>query len=353
MPSRTFDPIGMVEAIYDLHCTQEAWLQSLAEHGRALTRAETMIAYHIDIDDSGWRLSPAAQVGESFGDVAAAVGRLGAMLEGARAGTASPEEAAFAAHYVSASSRHMAQPVGEMLMSELSTATAEDRLHYTLGTNVTDVFLLRNIHIDGNGITMVSGGLTDAGRISRAERATWLRISAHIKAGLRLRRRLATQLAAGIVPPEDGAVLDPGGRVVHADGEAADADARSTLGRLTGDLDRARSKRGGRDVDALEVWQGLVDGRWSLVEQIDSDGRRFILAHKNPEGVTDPRGLTALESRVVRLAAAGFSDKLVAYHLGVAEGTVSPLLARAIRKLGVTGRAELARLFGAHPEHEA
>ena len=153
-------------------------------------------------------------------------------------------------------------------------------------------------------------------------------------------------LGTSVAAPVDGAVLDPLGHIVHAEGEASDKDARHTLGLLTRNIDRARTASAGRDAEALAVWEGLVDGRWSLVEQFDSDGRRFMLAHKNPEGVVDPRGLTDLESRIARLAARGYSDKLVAYHLGIAEGTVSSQLTRAVRKLGLSGRAELVRLFG-------
>ncbi|MBX3229512.1 MAG: hypothetical protein KIT84_17160 [Labilithrix sp.] len=47
------------------------------------------------------------------------------------------------------------------------------------------------------------------------------------------------------------------------------------------------------------------------------------------------------------LAARGYSDKLVAYHLGIAEGTVASCLSRAIRKLGFADRADLLRTLGA------
>ena len=102
----------------------------------------------------------------------------------------------------------------------------------------------------------------------------------------------------------------------------------------------------GRDEKALEVWQGLVDGRWSLVEHFDSDGKRFILAHKNPEGVLDPRGLTSMEARVSALAARGYGNKLIAYHLGMTEGTASSHLARAMAKLRIASRVEFVRMFG-------
>ncbi|MBK7151681.1 MAG: helix-turn-helix transcriptional regulator [Sandaracinaceae bacterium] len=94
----------------------------------------------------------------------------------------------------------------------------------------------------------------------------------------------------------------------------------------------------------LAVWEGLVDGRWSWWS---SSTRRSPLHARaqEPGRGRGSRGLTDLESRIARLAARGFSDKLVAYHLGIAEGTVSSQLTRAVLKLGLSGRAELVRLF--------
>ncbi len=98
--------------------------------------------------------------------------------------------------------------------------------------------------------------------------------------------------------------------------------------------------------EALEVWQGLIDGRWSLVDTIDTDGRHLLLAHRNPEDIRDPRGLSRMESRVVGLAVHGHSNKHIGHHLGIAEGTVSSHLARALGKLQIASRIELVRRFG-------
>lgn len=284
------------------------------------------------------------QAGHGDGEVAAIIKDLGAACDRVRAGTASEEDALRTSGWTTSSLYHLSLPVEDILLSELNTRG--EREHFTLGLDLTDLHFSMNHHIDGHGATCVVGRLQRVGQLRPADRTMWLRFSAHIKSGLRLRRRLSAQLASSVAAPSDGAVLDPMGRVVHAEGEASREDARHTLGLLTRNVDRARAARTGRDAEALAVWEGLVDGRWSLVEQFDSDGRRFMLAHKNPEGVVDPRGLSNLESRIARLAARGFSDKLVAYHLGIAEGTVSSQLARAIRKLGLAGRAELVRLFG-------
>jgi DNA-binding CsgD family transcriptional regulator len=50
---------------------------------------------------------------------------------------------------------------------------------------------------------------------------------------------------------------------------------------------------------------------------------------------------------VVALAARGFSNKLIAYELGIRADTVATHLARIRAKLGIDTRVDLVRLF--HP----
>lgn len=50
-----------------------------------------------------------------------------------------------------------------------------------------------------------------------------------------------------------------------------------------------------------------------------------------------------METRVAGLAVRGFSDKLIAYHLGVASNTIATHLRRSAQKLGVTSRTALIR----------
>jgi DNA-binding CsgD family transcriptional regulator len=110
-------------------------------------------------------------------------------------------------------------------------------------------------------------------------------------------------------------------------------------------IDRARGKLRRIDVDeALGEWKGLVDGRWSLIDKFDPDGKRFVLARRNEPGVRGLALLTERERHVVAYAALGHSDKLITYELGLAGSTVRVLLARAARKLGARTRDELIRL---------
>lgn len=65
--------------------------------------------------------------------------------------------------------------------------------------------------------------------------------------------------------------------------------------------------------EALDLWQALFEGRWSIVEQVESDGKRVILARRNEPGVSDPRSLTPGERDVLAYAALGHSNKYVAF----------------------------------------
>lgn len=74
-------------------------------------------------------------------------------------------------------------------------------------------------------------------------------------------------------------------------------------------------------------------------------GEDLLLAQENRVSGPTKRALTRREEQVVACAAMGHSNKLIAYDLGLSTGTVSVLLGRAARKLGVSGRVALVRLF--------
>jgi len=116
---------------------------------------------------------------------------------------------------------------------------------------------------------------------------------------------------------------------------AKDHAARTALRRAAVAFDRARGRLWREDQDeALAIWQALIEGRWSLLDHFDSDGRRFIVAHRNDPNLPDVRGLTKRECQVLAYAMLGRSNKDIAYELGVATATVGVLLARARGKLG-------------------
>ncbi len=338
------DPIAFVEACYALGTSETEWLEQLAKVAQPLMNATTVLAYHIDIDASGAHIHHAAHAGEGHGDIAARILGIGKLFERQRDGTASALMRLKTNIFFKSMQAHLEESVEHMLLSELDTYGP--RWAYTLGAaGVRELLFMINHHIDGHGATYVVGALPERGKLPPASRELFQQLGAHVKAGLRLRRRLPEQLRS-VQATVDGAVLDASARLVHAEGEAREPDVRAVLEQKAREIDTARSRRGGRDQDALAVWQGLIEGRWSLVERFDRDGKRFLLAHKNAENVRDPRGLTELEARVTRLALRGYSDKLIAYHLGVTEGAVASRLAQALRKLGFSSRVELVRTLG-------
>jgi DNA-binding CsgD family transcriptional regulator len=187
---------------------------------------------------------------------------------------------------------------------------------------------------------------------SRNDARTWTRLAAHVAAGLRLRRALRangdarTKTGAFDAISGADAILAPDGRCEHAASEAQSKSARESLREAVKRIDRARSKLRRKDPsEALETWRGLVDGRWSLVDTFDSDGRRYVVARGNSPDAPDPRALSAQERQVVGFAALGHANKEIAYALGIAASTVATHLTNAQRKLGASSRVDLVRAY--------
>jgi DNA-binding CsgD family transcriptional regulator len=175
-----------------------------------------------------------------------------------------------------------------------------------------------------------------------ARSVRWSNVSAHIAAALRLRRRIR-RASRSKARPE--AVLSPTGQLLHAESAAKSGEARNFLRHAALAAERARGALRRSDPDeATRLWRGLVDGRWSLIDQFDSDGRRLIVAHRNDLQSRSPRKLTPRERDVVACAALAHSNKLIAYELGLSISAVGGYLAGALAKLGLDSRAQLVEL---------
>ncbi len=200
--------------------------------------------------------------------------------------------------------------------------------------------------LDARGIGCAVGAPLDhVKRFSPKAKRAWARVTAHVVAMQRLRARLAA--SAGSAAVRDGeAVLSPDARVEHAEGLAKEPSARALLREAAIARERARvGKRRRETDDALEMWQALVAGRWSIVDRFDHDGRRFLVAHENEPQAIGPRKLTVRERQVAMLAAMGHSNKLIAYELGLGAGSVAGYLRAAMRKLGLSSRIDVARVL--------
>ena len=201
---------------------------------------------------------------------------------------------------------------------------------------------------DGRGVYLILP-LPKVVSLTPKERERWQMLAAHFGAGYRLRRAAAAtaKKPRADLPHGAEALIDPTQfRVTEAHGSAKSRDARDALRDAARRVDRARGRMRERQPGkALELWRALVRGRWSTIDWFDSDGRRFVLCVPNEPHVTDPRGLSEREYQVVAYAAAGQTNKLIGYHLGLSKGRISGLLSSAMRKLGAQNRAQLINKF--------
>jgi DNA-binding CsgD family transcriptional regulator len=178
---------------------------------------------------------------------------------------------------------------------------------------------------------------------SPAEKKRWGRVAAHLSTAVRLRYALQSRNHGSEVGE---AVLDPKGRVHDASGAARAPAARELLRRAVLALEESRGALRDSDPDAsLEARKALVSARWSLLDRVELDGKRYIVARENPPGAPGPAALSARERQVLGFAKLGHHNKLIAYELGIASSTVRVLLARAAAKLGVRSRRALLRAF--------
>lgn len=221
MPARV-DPITLVEACYDLRASESDWMQNIADAAQGLVGSEHgLIAYHLLVGVEGVRVSDAVQSGGA-NDVVSRIRRLGHLVERCQAGEASLIQRMQAKIWQAVVRGALREPVDRLFMSEYDKLGPD--WMYNLGVpGVRDQLVLLNHHVDGLGATVLVTGISQKGRLRPAQRQMYQRLGAHIKAGFRLRRRLGDLSA--ITAPEGGAVVDAASaRVVHADGDAQQAE---------------------------------------------------------------------------------------------------------------------------------
>ncbi len=100
--------------------------------------------------------------------------------------------------------------------------------------------------------------------------------------------------------------------------------------------------------DAAPLWPELVAGRWTLVDSFDHDGRRYVVAWRNPPDAPRTR-LSPRAQEVLSRTARGEPTKVIAAALGVGEPVVSTTLHAAMKALRVERVADLIRLNAEAP----
>lgn len=329
------DPIGVVEAAYAPLEGDAAWLSNVARAAQGYSVGGGVVAYTVEIANGARVVSMGASPDVNPDNVDAIRRATAAFPPHLAAEMYSPTEfVGNAAHRLQRLARErpvsaQARAQAAMAVPDLWALVAGDPLHGAL------------VLAFPRGETRRVASPEDP--FPLAESRALGRVGAHLGAALRLRA-----LAAPVDQPPPDAVLTPSGKVLHASPRAAHARERASLVEAVVLSQRARGNlRRANPDEALQGWTALVAGQWTIVEAVERDGRRLVLARRNPLGRPDVLGLTAPEGDAVWLAAMGHSNKYIAYELGVPLATVAGRLRRAMRKLRVATRGELLTRLGA------
>lgn len=200
--------------------------------------------------------------------------------------------------------------------------------------------------LDGEQGFVVSPGKAGHYRLSRRRREQLTRLSEHLATGYWLR----ALRAPGSLESSADAVCTPDGKVLHHDVIQAPYLAEQLVDAVRG-MDRARCRRQKHTPqEATELWRALLAGRYTLVESVERNGRRLILAVR----CRTPRpGLTEREAAVAASAARGAANKAIAAELGLATSTVGVHLTAALRKLRCPNRRALSQWLAHAPAVQA
>lgn len=320
------EALGIVEDAYDVDASSTEWLRQLAiDFGKTRKRTQIVIATRMSLQKDGRPVFHEA-FSPSFENAVEVLTEHHATWD---------LRLARALFRVGTYAGTVAEHINDVLASEDDALTKQVVGDSPFAT-AYNTLAVGSFDARRHGVVLTCVD-TDAIELTDAERNAQQQVGVHLLASLRLRSALD-----GRDPIEQAeAVLEPDGRLVHAAGAAEPL--RDTLRQRVKHVDKARAA-GGETADALAVWQGLVEGRWSLLDRFDTDGRRYYVAVANPAVGVPLRALTDVEAQIVAMAVAGEPNKLIGYALGMAESSVAAALGTAMRKIGARDRVELIRI---------
>jgi len=321
------DALRIVEAGYCAEADEEAWIAGILDAVEPFAvRGGALAAYRLRFESS-----------DSFAVTSLVVRGDRGLLPPVTAGTlnALPPPLLRATHPPSPRLLSSRKDLGRLLAGGGSSPAAVDAL---LGGPLP--FMETAICGDRSDVlALVLCAPDPAARAAVRGRHLLERVIAHLGAAVRLR---------STVDRDDvDAWLTPSGCVLDARGPASPREERESLAWAVQQAERARgSLRRSAPEEALEIWRGLVLARWSIVDTVERDGRRLLLARRNEPDVPRRGSLSGMERTVAFFAANAHSHKQMAYALGISPSLVGRHLRSAMLKLGVRSRAELTRVYG-------
>ncbi len=106
-----------------------------------------------------------------------------------------------------------------------------------------------------------------------------------------------------------------------------------------------RAAAQGSDCSATVLWHELAHARWSLVDEFEAEGRRYLIARSLAHTDKPELALDTLDRIILGQRAAGAALKVIAGEVGLSISTVARRLRLAMRRLGLRNAADLAALF--------
>ena len=323
------DWIRILETAYDIVEDDEQWLGSLATAVRpVLDCGLGIVAYFYDASATRLKLFGYVRAGASEHEID--------IARRIHAHPAWRSSALLRETYRSSTALTYSSEMGDERWNDLLAGTGRG------GENGPFRVLILNVGDPSYRGCVVGAPDTRSTSSPLTHKSSWTRVAVHMAAALRLRRRLVQRETPS---PSEEAILSPSGTLLHAEGPAKTRSARDALRDATLAIDKARGRLRRSDPEAaLNLWRGMLEGRWSLIDRFERDGRRLVVAHRNNVATRGLRALTLRERQVAAYAALGHSNKLIAYELGLTLGSVGTHLTSALAKLGAKSRLELIQI---------
>jgi len=324
-----FDPVGLLEATSAWESDEAAWLQRIVESTRALDLGRGRLAYTLHFEAKG--KAPRMCIAEDGApEWPAQLARLNQVF--------SPKATALVHLPLGRVRSH-----GPAVMRENAKRTGFTEAEYLeLAGPGASGPPLADFVFSGTGRHRAAFvALASERRAIHPDRRRAVEMfMAHFAAMVRLRSGLRAP------DPSEGAdaVVSPAGKLLHATRSAAGE--KETLIDAVLRAERARGPLRRRSPDeAVSIWRALVEGKYTLVECVERDGKRLLFARKNPAQVRGLSALTTNEAACAYFTALGHSQKFIAYELGLSLSASARTTRSAIQKLRLGSPEELVRVI--------